>query len=81
MSQNPPCPTGEGCQARARQKKDYKGAVEASPKDRSMVVTMDHVNIQDFDYAAGMVVLDMVLCAAPCVQTIGLGTTSYSSVQ
>ena len=53
MDHQPPCATCEGCQARARQKKHHKGAYEASENDRSMIITMDQVNIQDFDYTAG----------------------------
>lgn len=52
MDHQPPCATCEGCQARARQKKHYKGSYDASEKDRSMIVTMDQVNIQGFDYTA-----------------------------
>ena len=31
----------------------HKGSFEASPKYRSMIITMDQVTIQDFDYTAG----------------------------
>ena len=53
MTHQPPCATCEGCQARARQKKHYKGTFEASPKNRSMIITMDQVTFQDFDYTVG----------------------------
>ena len=52
MCHQPPCATCE-CQAKARDKKHHKGAFEASPKDRSMVITMDQLSVQDFDYTAG----------------------------
>ena len=53
MTHSPPCATCEGCQARARQKKHYKGAFAKSSKDRSMIITMDQLTVQDFDYSAG----------------------------
>ena len=53
LCHNPPCATCEGCQARSRQKKHHTGAYEASPKDRRMIITMDQLTIQDFDYTAG----------------------------
>ena len=53
MCHSPPCATCEGCQARARAKKHHKGSVEASPKDRTMIITMDQLSVQDFDYTAG----------------------------
>ena len=53
MDHQPPYATCEGCQARARQKKHHKGSYDASEKDRSMIITMYQVNIQDFDYTAG----------------------------
>ena len=53
MCHSPPCATCEGCQARARARKHFKGAVEASPKDRTMIITMDQLSVQDFDYIAG----------------------------
>ena len=34
-------------------KKHHKGDKEASPKDRSMIITMDKLTISDFDYTAG----------------------------
>ena len=53
MCHSPPCATCEGCQARARAKKHHKGSVEASPKDRSMIVIMDQLSVQDLDFIAG----------------------------
>ena len=53
MTHQPPCATCEGCQARARQSKHHKGAFDASPKDRSMIITLDQVTIQDLDFSHG----------------------------
>ena len=35
------------------QTKHFKVSFEASPKDMSMIITMDQLSIQDFDYTAG----------------------------
>ena len=78
MDHQPPCATCEGCQARARQKKHHKGAYEKSDKDRTMIITMDQVNIQDFDYTAGYggFRCGIVICSrAFCVYT-----TSYDDL-
>ena len=53
LCHNRPCATCEGCQARSRQKKHHKGAFEASPKDRTMIIAMDQLTVQDFDYTEG----------------------------